>query len=216
MYVPLVILAVFAVGVGWSLPGVGLSVESVLEQARPAGPLGDGVLLNLHYPDEHASHNYHTLATIVAFSTAAAGFILATLFYGMKVLNADEVRKQFRPIYTLLWNKWYFDELYNAIFVRPSLVLARAVAQFDKQVIDRFIDGCGRATVAVANFDDAIDRYLVDGLVNLIANWTYSFGLSLRALQTGKLRQYVMFIVVGTVGLFVLISFYWSYAQAGN
>lgn len=216
MYVPLVILSVFAVGVGWSLPFVGLGVESILEQARPAGPLGDGVLLNLHYPDEHAAHDYHTLATIVAFSTAAAGFVLAVLFYGVKVLNPEEVRRQFRPIYTLLWNKWYFDELYDAIFVRPSLVLARCVAQFDKQVIDRFIDGCGRATVVVAKFDDKIDRYLVDGLVNLVANWTYSFGIALRVLQTGKLRQYVMFIVVGIVGLFVLVSFYWSYAQAGQ
>ncbi len=216
MYLPLVILAIFAIGVGWKLPLLGLGVEPILEQARPAGPIGDGVLLKLHYPDEHASHNYHTLATLVAFSTALAGFVLATLFYGRKVHHAEDVRKQFRAIYNFLWHKWYFDELYNALFVHPTLVFSGWVAQFDKQAIDRFIDGCGRKTVAVANFDDKIDRYLVDGLVNLIANWTYSFGLALRGLQTGKLRQYVMFIVVGTVGLFVLVSFYWSYAQASG
>jgi NADH-quinone oxidoreductase subunit L len=216
MYIPLVILAIFAIGVGWTLPGINLGVVPILEQARPAGPIGDGVLLGLHYPDEHASHNYHNLATIVAFSTALAGFVLATLFYGVNVLSAEEARRQFRPIYNFLWHKWYFDELYNVVFVQPSLVLSRCIAHIDKQIIDRFIDGCGRATVAVANIDDKIDRYFVDGLVNLIANWTYSFGLSLRTLQTGKLRQYVMFIVVGTVGLFVLVSFYWSYAQAGH
>jgi NADH-quinone oxidoreductase subunit L len=151
----------------------------------------------------------------VAFSTALAGFLLATLFYGVRVLNSEEVQRQFRPIYNFLWNKWYFDELYNFLFVRPSLVLARCAAEFDKRVIDRFIDGLARATVKVSQWDDVFDRYIVDGLVNLVANWTYSFGLALRGLQTGNLRQYVMFIVVGTVGLFVLVSFYWSYAQAG-
>ena len=121
MYIPLVILAIFAVGVGWPLPG--LSVEAILEQARPAGPIGDGVLLGLHYPDEHASHNYHNLATIVAFSTALAGFVLATLFYGVNVLSAEEARRQFRPIYNFLWHKWYFDELYNVVFVQHSVEL---------------------------------------------------------------------------------------------
>ena len=47
--------------------------------------------------------------------------------------------------------------------------------------------------------DDMIDRYVVDGLVNVLAAWTWSIGNSLRTLQTGKLRQYVMLIVIGTV-----------------
>jgi NADH-quinone oxidoreductase subunit L len=152
----------------------------------------------------------------VAFSTALAGFLLATLFYGVGALNPQEARRQFEPIYRFLWHKWYFDELYDFLFVRPTLLISRCAAQFDKQIIDGFIDGCGRATVAIARFDDFIDRYFVDGLVNMLANWTYSFGLALRGLQTGKLRQYVLFIVVGTVGLFVLMSFYWSYAHAGH
>jgi NADH:ubiquinone oxidoreductase subunit 5 (subunit L)/multisubunit Na+/H+ antiporter MnhA subunit len=216
MYVPLVILAVFAVAVGWSVPGLGLSVESILEQARPAGELGQGQLLGVTYLNEHASHDYHTVATIVAFSTALAGFVFATLFYGVGMLSAEDAREKFAPIHRFLRNKWYFDELYDVIFVRPTLVLSRVVADFDKKVIDRVIDGLGRGTVAVARFDDLIDRYLVDGLVNVLANWTYSFGLALRGIQTGRLRQYVMFIVVGTVGLFVLVSFYWSYAYAGH
>jgi NADH-quinone oxidoreductase subunit L len=215
MYVPLVILAVFAIGVGWRLPGIGLSIESILEQARPAGALGRGLLINVSYPDEHASHDYHTLATIVAFTTALTGFVLATLFYGVRVLSAEEARRQFAPIYAFLRNKWYFDELYQALFVRPTLVASRVVADFDKKVIDRIIDGLGRGTVVLARFDDMIDRYLVDGLVNVMASWIFSFGLALRNVQTGNLRQYVMFIVVGTVGLFVLVSFYWSYAYAG-
>ena len=41
-------------------------------------------------------------------------------------------------------------------------------------------------------------------------------GLRLRTVQTGNIRQYVMWIVVGTVGLFVLMSLYWNYAIAGQ
>ena len=54
------------------------------------------------------------------------------------------------------------------------------------------------------------DRTLVDGFVNLFAGWTYSLGLSLRSVQTGSIRQYVMFIVIGAIAIFVLISFFWS------
>jgi NADH-quinone oxidoreductase subunit L len=215
MYVPLVILSVFAIGVAWKLPFTNLSLVNLLEQARPAGELAQGVLASAAYPDEHTSHDYHVPATLIAFSTALAGFVLSTLFYGVRWLNAGEVRAQFGGLYRFLLNKWYFDELYAVLFVRPVLFFSRIVADVDRKVIDWFIDNCAYATMAVARFDDFIDRYFVDGLVNLAANWTYSFAVALRSLQTGKLRQYVMFIVVGTVALFVVVSFYWSYAVAG-
>ena len=54
------------------------------------------------------------------------------------------------------------------------------------------------------------DRGLVDGSINALANWTYDVGLSLRRVQTGQLRQYVMFIVVGAVAAFLIVSFFWS------
>jgi NADH-quinone oxidoreductase subunit L len=43
--------------------------------------------------------------------------------------------------------------------------------------------------------------------VNLFAAWTWSLGNSLRGLQTGKLRQYVMLIVIGTVALTIIVNF---------
>jgi len=55
---------------------------------------------------------------------------------------------------------------------------------------------------------------LVDGRANWLANVTYRLGLSLRGLQSGKLRQYVMFIVLGAIAVFVLISFFWSTSLA--
>jgi NADH:ubiquinone oxidoreductase subunit 5 (subunit L)/multisubunit Na+/H+ antiporter MnhA subunit len=84
------------------------------------------------------------------------------------------------------------------------------VAEFDKVVIDGIIDGLAMLTRMIARLDDLSDRYLVDGVVNGLAAWTYGAGLKLRTAETGRIRQYVMFIVVGTVAMFVLISFYIS------
>jgi NADH:ubiquinone oxidoreductase subunit 5 (subunit L)/multisubunit Na+/H+ antiporter MnhA subunit len=213
MYVPLVILACFALGVGWPVPFSDLEVLNLLEQARPVGELASGKFIsNLVYPSEHARHEHtiHTIATIVAFSSAAAGFLLATVFYGWRLLSAAEVRQQFSPIYKLLLNKWYFDELYDFVFVRPTYFIAGIVSKFDKKVIDGLIDNLARWTCMISRVDDMIDRYLVDGIVNLTAHWTWSFGRSLRRVETGRLRQYVMFIVIGTVALSVIIR--WSMA----
>jgi len=213
MYIPLVILAVFAVIAG--LPWFPFSVVKLLEQARPigVGAAATGWLLpTLKYPAEPLSHSpeIHGLAEISLFFVALTGLVLAAAFYAFGRLNPEDVRKQFAPIYRLLWNKWYFDELYNAIFVRPVLFFSKLVSNFDRQVIDRAIDALAAGVRKIASIDDMIDRYLVDGVVNVIAAWTYSIGDSFRSLQTGRLRQYVMLIVIGTVALTLLIR--WSVA----
>ena len=60
------------------------------------------------------------------------------------------------------------------------------------------------------------DRFVVDGLFNGIAAWTFGIGSSLRNVQTGRTRQYVVAIVVSTLVLFVLITFFWNFAQASG
>lgn len=209
MYLPLVVLATFAVIIGWTFSGV-WSVTDLLEQARWPGEAGAGVLMpNLVYPNELLSHrhNVHLIAGLTAFSTALGGFLLATVFYGVRWLNPDEVRQQFAPIYNCLIGKWYFDELYDVLFVKPAHFVAMIISWFDRQIIDGLINNLARWTYRLATFDDLIDRYLVDGLVNLTAAWTWSLGNSLRGLQTGKLRQYVMLIVIGMVALSIIVNF---------
>ncbi len=147
MYMPLVVLALCAVFVGGSLRG--LSVQNLLEQARPAGTLvaSTGKLMtDLNYPSEHAIHleeneGGHSFAELTAFFTAMTGLLLATVLYAWRWLDAAEVAQQFRPLYLFLLNKWYFDELYQAIFVEPVMFISRRVAQCDKELIDRFLDG---------------------------------------------------------------------------
>ncbi len=213
MYYPLVVLAVFAVIIGW--PFLPVSVQGLLEQARPSGiqATAQGLLMvELTHPDEHLSHieEVHVAATWWATLTGLSGLGMAIVFYGMGWLNPKEVAHQFKPVYTFLVNKWYFDELYNLIFVQPTLFVGRRVAEFDKVVIDGIIDSLALGTRMVAQFDDLLDRYVVDGFVNTFAAATYGLGNTLRGAETGRIRQYVMFIVVGTVAIFVLVSLYMS------
>ena len=108
------------------------------------------------------------------------GFVLATLFYGLRMLDAAKVRSSFAPLYVFLRDKWYFDELYAWLFVQPVLAISIAAAWIDRQLIDGLPDGlAGWPRGAV--LDDLIDRYLVDGAVNLLAALTFGLGLRLRA-----------------------------------
>lgn len=220
MVVPLVILAFFAVVAGWQLPFSSLSIPNFLEQARPLGTEpglpGGQWLTSLRIPPEHASHAdaIHVPVSLMAFSSAALGFILATLFYGTRRLDSAEVRRRFVRIDSFLRNKWYFDELYQRLFVNSAHRAAAAAAWVDSRIIDGLVALLARWTRRVAEADRLIDQYIVDGIVNSVGGAFYTVGLSLRRVQTGRLRVYVMWIAVGTVGLFVIVTWYWSYLSA--
>jgi NADH-quinone oxidoreductase subunit L len=229
MWVPLVILAFCATVVAWQLPESwgklsSLSLVSLLEQARPAGLLRDtaGTLVAVVWPNEHFAHeaaqfwNVVWPVTWLATGTAVAGIVLATIMYWFGYIRPAEVRRQFEPVYQFLWHKWWFDELYDLVFVRPTLALGRLAAAVDLRWIDGVIHAVAAATRWFAHVWDLVaDRTLVDGCVNGFARWCYACGLWLRGLQTGRLRQYVLFLVIGALALFVLISFFWSPTVAG-
>lgn len=222
MTVPLVILAVMATVAAWNVPWTDLGLAPLLQQAQPAGTaegMTGGLLWpGIEMPAEHAAHDVHEIAfkaEWAAFGAALVGFLLATLFYGLRKLDPENVRRTFAPLYWFLSRKWLFDELYAFVFVRPVLLVSGWVAALDKKCIDWLADYSARAIVVLARLDDWIDRWFVDWMIDAVARWTYTLGLRLRTIQTGSIRQYVLWIAVGTVGLFVLMSFYWNYAMAG-
>ena len=220
MVAPLVVLSVLAVVAGWTLPG-GFGIANLVEQARPAGTeattAGGFLFGNLTVPAEHLSHEgaIHVTATLTAFTTAAAGVLLAAAMYLWRIVSPTVVAYTFRPVYSFLANRWYFDELYNAIFVVPAHGLAAVASGIDRELIDPFIHGLAGLAKGIAGVDAWIDKYVVDGIVNATAEATWNAGLELKKLQTGRLRQYVMFIVVGTVAIFVLASMLFRAALAG-
>ena len=82
-------------------------------------------------------------------------------------------------------------------------------------MIDRFINVLAWTAKRVASVDAWFDRVVVDGIVNLAGRATWKAGLELKRMQTGNLRQYVMFIVVGTVAIFVLATLLFRTSFAG-
>ncbi|MFG0296095.1 MAG: NADH-quinone oxidoreductase subunit L, partial [Maioricimonas sp. JB045] len=76
---------------------------------------------------------------------------------------------------------------------------------FDRKVLDGILHGASHLTVAVARWDRLFDEAVVDRLVNIVGSVTFGVGSSLRHIQTGRLRQYVMFIALGVVSLFILV-----------
>ena len=220
MTVPLVVLAVFAVISGWGLPS-GFGVAGLLEQSRPAGTAvavsTDAILGAVSLPAEHDSHagDIHVIATLTAFLTATAGVLLAALMYLKPLVSPAGLARLAGPAYTFLVNRWYVDELYHSVFVVPTLQLARLVSGIDKIFIDGLINGLAWAARQVAGIDAWFDRTVVDGLVNAAGRITWNTGIEMRRLQTGRLRQYVMFIVVGTVAIFVLATLLFRTSLAG-
>jgi NADH-quinone oxidoreductase subunit L len=208
---PLLVLSVFAIGIGWWVPFTNLSVVNLLEQARPVGTLAtaSGTLMSeLVVPDEHLSHEWPIKlpAGIIAFSMALIGVILAMIVYLWQLVSADTLRRSMLPLYSLTSHKWWFDELYDAVFVRPTHWIAALVAKvFDRGIIDGIIHLSAYVTrglsLVVSIFGD---RFVIDNGVDTIAAKTWDLGLSLRSVQTGRLRQYVMFIVVCTVIIFII------------
>jgi NADH-quinone oxidoreductase subunit L len=216
MVTPLLVLAVMAVVAGWTLPG-GFGIANLLEQARPAGTAEGFALGNVTIPAEYKSHEgaIHVTATLTAFATALAGVLLAAAMYLRRIISPDVVATIFRPVYAFLANRWYFDEIYHALFVMPAHGIAHLASWIDTGLIDGLINGLAWGARQLAGIDAWIDRTLVDGLVNATANATWTAGLELKKLQTGRLRQYVMFIAAGTVALFVLASMLFKSSLAG-
>jgi NADH:ubiquinone oxidoreductase subunit 5 (subunit L)/multisubunit Na+/H+ antiporter MnhA subunit len=168
-------------------------------------------------PNNHIVHALHEIPGWVGwmpFAAMAAGFALSYAYYIHAPWLPDATARAFRPLYLFLLNKWYFDELYDFLFVRPVMLISSLISNLDKKGIDRLINGLARGVRVVAVIDDWFDRLFIDGLVNFTAAWTYATGQSLRRVQTGNLRQYVLFIVVGTVALLFVIR--WSMAWAAG
>jgi NADH-quinone oxidoreductase subunit L len=95
-------------------------------------------------------------------------------------------------------------------------VVANWLRVADQKGIDGAIDATAAATVKVSQWDGKFDLGVVDGLVNLTANVIYGIGGWLRGFQTGSLRNYVLFLVLSAVAIFLILSYLFvSFAVAG-
>ncbi len=96
----------------------------------------------------HILHALHEVPGWVAWSATVAmlgGFLLACLYYVAVPSLPAATARAFRPVYLFLLNKWYFDELYDWLFVRPAFWIGRLLW---KGGDGRIIDGLGPDGVA--------------------------------------------------------------------
>jgi NADH-quinone oxidoreductase subunit L len=188
-----VLAAVIGIPMAWT--GHAPLLEHWLEPALPA------VVEFAEY-----SHSTEFLFQLIGVMAGVIGWVCARALYkdGTSQVPA-RLLERWKRAWTVVYNKYYVDELYQATVLRGSVALARACSWFDKNIIDGAVNLAGFVTRVFADIDGVIDRYLVDGAVNLVAGATLSSGRALRRLQTGRIQTYLYGALVGAIAL-VLIN----------
>jgi NADH-quinone oxidoreductase subunit L len=137
-----------------------------------------------HGPDNHIMHDIHSVPSLVAYSPAIMmliGFVLAFWMYIRRPELPGQLAAQQPSLYRFLLNKWYFDKLYDRIFVRPAKDFGKFLW---KEGDGRVIDGMGPDGIATRVMD------VTRGVVRL---------------QTGYVYHYAFVMLVGVAGF---ISWY--------
>ena len=148
------------------------------------------------------------LMAIVSVAIAASGILLAYQMYLRRPGLADRLTERFRGLYTLLLNKYWVDELYNAVFVEFGKRLCGGLWSVDAKGVDGAVNGTSAFTVLMSRVSAAFDFSFVDGLVNAIADLIQGGSQSFRRIQTGVLQNYLLAMAMG---IFVIVSLYYFF-----
>jgi NADH-quinone oxidoreductase subunit L len=164
--VPLMVLAALSLVAGW----VGIPSENL----NAIGPYLSPVLA-AHPAEAHGeSHALEYALMLVSALVAVAGVWLAHLFYVRSPEMPARLASSAAGLYRLSFNKWYVDEWYDKIFVRPTVATALALWR-------------------------GVDVLVIDGAVNGVARVTQAWGSALRVMQSGQLQHYALFMAIGAV-----------------
>jgi NADH-quinone oxidoreductase subunit L len=171
MILPLLVLATGAIFSGW------LGYDMFVGHAKE-GFWREAILtLDTHAALENA---HHVPAWVIWLPTivAGSGIALAYVLYKLAPSIPSALANTFRPVYLFLLNKWYFDELYDAVFVKPAFKIGKGLWQGGDGAL---IDGVGPDGVAAA---------------------TKVIAQRVARLQTGYLYHYAFAMLIG-VAVFV-------------
>jgi NADH-quinone oxidoreductase subunit L len=173
MTVPLIVLAVGAVASGW------FGIPAVLGGGAHWGHFLEPVL---GHPEVHLSHATEWLLMASSVGVGLVGIALAYVMYLRQPAIAERARLAFPATHRWLLNKYYVDELYNAVLVRPALTLSR-------RLLLRFVDGC-----------------LIEGLVNGVPAFFGRLGEGMRSMQNGAVHHYLRTMTIGAVVVLVWLA----------
>ncbi|MCX7735418.1 MAG: proton-conducting transporter membrane subunit, partial [Candidatus Kapabacteria bacterium] len=160
-----------------------------------------------HYINKFAEeeHHFHGTAMMLSLLIAGGGILLAFLIYQFKIFSADNLERQFKPLHTFSFRKWYFDELYHYTVVSGIIGLSKLLAWFDNLIIDGMVNLSAAITRVSSYFIGHFDNIVIDGIVNLLANITGFFGGVLRKVQTGQVQTYIALLIIGLIALIYFI-----------
>jgi NADH-quinone oxidoreductase subunit L len=158
-----------------------------------------------HVPFAEKPHVLEFLFQAIGVGAGAVGFLFAWLLYkdGKSTVPAA-LKEKFLGAWTVVYNKYYVDELYDLVVIRPSLVWARWMSWVDGHIVDWAVNFAGALGRFVGSVDAAIDKYVVDGAVNAVANATIDGGKALRRLQTGRIQTYLYGALAGGLAIILL------------
>jgi NADH-quinone oxidoreductase subunit L len=194
MLIPLVTLAILSIVggfIGWprSLGGgewFGKFLEPVFEgnPVVPAHEFGRG-------------GEYFLMGLSVV--TAILGISIAYRMYVQQPGLADRVASAVAGPYRVLYNKYYVDEIYNALFVNRVKDVGSGLAAFDAGVVDGGVNGVGWLTRMSAEASRLWDTWVIDGLVNVAALVVKFLSWPAKMVQTGLLQNYAWLITLGVM-----------------
>jgi len=175
---PLVVLAVGCIvsgWVGWSGLMRGHTIDHFLQPAIQTPAEVAAATGGATPPSGEQAESSILEGTLVGFSLAAAttGLFFAWLFYYKRPHLPDRITARIHGIYLLVLHKYYVDEGYGAIFVKPLLALSTVV------------------------FWRGVDQGLIDGMVNGAGEVSKEIGGGLRRMQSGNIRSYAAWVAAG-------------------
>ncbi len=176
MLIPLVLLAVGSIAAGWPFLSIfrGDGVAAFFRESLKFGP-GNNIFASME--------QLSSVASLLPTLMMIGGFLVAWQFYIRRPDMPAALARSLRPLYLFLLNKWYFDELYDFLFVRPAIWLGRL---FWKGGDGFVIDGFG---------PDGVSARVLDVTRNVIR------------LQTGDLDHYAFAMLIGVAALLTWFMF---------
>jgi NADH-quinone oxidoreductase subunit L len=182
---PLVILAVLSVIGGWlAAPALWGGTDYFTNFLAPVfGFAASGA----EAVNEAAAHQLEIILAIVAVASALLGLAVAFWLYIRQPGKPEQLAKSMKPVYNTLLNKYYVDELYAAVIIKPLMWIST-------NVLWKGIDVAG-----------------IDGTVNGIATGATAIGDTVRHTQSGNTRSYAVWVVIGAL-VVIAVIFFWPSA----
>jgi NADH-quinone oxidoreductase subunit L len=201
MTLPLAILAIGSIAAGYvGLPAV-FGPNLFAEWLEP--------VLGGHH-EAHASAALELGLMALSVAVAATGFVVAYLMYYKQTLSPERFSSLAGGLfYRLSFNKYYVDEIYEFVFVGGTLLLARIGVWIDQHIIDGIVDGSAKTTAFVSWLNGLFDNYVIDGMVNAVANITFWAGDKFRKAQTGNINSY-LYVILGAVVVAIIVKLRYS------